>query len=173
VTLEQATVLIGIYWARTTTSLAEALEMLGEARDLAEEMGDVEGRAEATQWRVSALMALGEIAPAREELAIASPPLRLLACNRPDRDLVGTIGSGWPQASLLLTPFVGSHPRPFFSSLPFLLQAGDDPVEAVLLDTHLRRQLAARLSTRPDRARHRERGGRLGYQGPTPPFAAV
>lgn len=66
-----ATVLVGIYWARATTSLAEALEMLGEARDLAEEMDDVEGQAEATQWRVSALMALGEIVPAREELAIA------------------------------------------------------------------------------------------------------
>ena len=66
-----ATVLIGIYWARATTSLAEALEMLGEARDLAEEMGDVEGQAEATQWRVSALMALGEIVCARDELAIA------------------------------------------------------------------------------------------------------
>jgi DNA-binding CsgD family transcriptional regulator len=66
-----ATVLVGIYWARATTSLAEALEMLGEARDLAEEMGDVEGQAEATQWRVSALMALGETVPAREELAIA------------------------------------------------------------------------------------------------------
>jgi DNA-binding CsgD family transcriptional regulator/tetratricopeptide (TPR) repeat protein len=66
-----ATVLMGVYWARATTSLAEALEMLGEARDLAEDMGDVEGQAEATQWRVSALMALGEIAPAREELTVA------------------------------------------------------------------------------------------------------
>jgi DNA-binding CsgD family transcriptional regulator/tetratricopeptide (TPR) repeat protein len=66
-----ATVLMGVYWARATTSLAEALEMLGEARDLAEELGDVEGQAEATQWRVSALMALGEIVPAREELAVA------------------------------------------------------------------------------------------------------
>jgi DNA-binding CsgD family transcriptional regulator/tetratricopeptide (TPR) repeat protein len=62
---------MGVYWARATTSLAEALEMLSEARDLAEEMGDVEGQAEATQWRVSALMALGEIVSAREELAIA------------------------------------------------------------------------------------------------------
>ncbi len=34
-------------------------------------LGDVEGQAEATNWRVSALMALGEIARAREELAIA------------------------------------------------------------------------------------------------------
>jgi DNA-binding CsgD family transcriptional regulator len=74
-----ATVLVGIYWARATTSLAEALEMrltealemLGEARDLAEELGDIEGQAEATHWRVAALMRLGEIVPAREELAIA------------------------------------------------------------------------------------------------------
>ena len=66
-----ATVLVGIYWARGTTSFAEALEMLGEARDLAEKMGDVEGQAEATQLRVSALMGLGEIVPARKELAIA------------------------------------------------------------------------------------------------------
>jgi DNA-binding CsgD family transcriptional regulator len=66
-----ATVLMGIYWARATTSLAEALEMLGEARELAEELGDVEGQAEATQWRVAALMALGEIVAAREELALA------------------------------------------------------------------------------------------------------
>jgi DNA-binding CsgD family transcriptional regulator/tetratricopeptide (TPR) repeat protein len=66
-----ATVLVGVYWARATTSLAEALDMLGEARDLAEEMGDVEGQAEATQWRVSALMALGEIVSAREELMVA------------------------------------------------------------------------------------------------------
>ena len=66
-----ATALIGFYWARVTTSLEEALEMLGEARDLAQELGDVERQAEATQWRVSALMGLGEIAPAREELAIA------------------------------------------------------------------------------------------------------
>jgi DNA-binding CsgD family transcriptional regulator/tetratricopeptide (TPR) repeat protein len=66
-----ATVLKGVYWARSTTSYAEALEILGEARELAEELGDVEGQAEATDWRVSALMGLGEIARAREELAIA------------------------------------------------------------------------------------------------------
>ncbi len=66
-----ATVLKGVYWARTTISFAETLELLGESRELAEELGDVEGQAEATNWRVSALMALGEIARAREELAIA------------------------------------------------------------------------------------------------------
>jgi DNA-binding CsgD family transcriptional regulator/tetratricopeptide (TPR) repeat protein len=66
-----ATVLMGVYWARATTSLAEALEMLDEARELTEAMGDIEGQAEATQWRVSALMALGEIGPARQELTVA------------------------------------------------------------------------------------------------------
>jgi DNA-binding CsgD family transcriptional regulator/tetratricopeptide (TPR) repeat protein len=72
-----ATALMGVYWARTgiyragaTESLEEILEMLGEARDLAESMGDVEGQAEARQWRFSTLMALGEIAPASEELAV-------------------------------------------------------------------------------------------------------
>ena len=66
-----ATVLNGVYWAHATTSLTEALEMLGEARELAEEMGDAEGQAEATHWRVATLMRLGEIAPAHEELAVA------------------------------------------------------------------------------------------------------
>ncbi len=66
-----ATVLMGAYWGRATTSLREIIEMLDEARELTEAMGDVEGRAEATQWRVSALMALGEIGPARQELMVA------------------------------------------------------------------------------------------------------
>jgi DNA-binding CsgD family transcriptional regulator/tetratricopeptide (TPR) repeat protein len=66
-----ATVLMGAYWGRATTSLREIIEMLDEARELTEAMGDVEGQAEATQWRVSALMALGEIGPARQELTVA------------------------------------------------------------------------------------------------------
>jgi DNA-binding CsgD family transcriptional regulator/tetratricopeptide (TPR) repeat protein len=66
-----AKTLMGVYWARATTTLEEALQMLGEARDIAQELGDVEGQAEAVEWRVSALMALGEIATAREELEVA------------------------------------------------------------------------------------------------------
>ena len=62
---------MGAYWGRATTSLREIIEMLDEARDLTEAMGDVEGQAEAMQWRVSALMALGEIGPARQELTVA------------------------------------------------------------------------------------------------------
>ncbi len=65
------TVLNGVYWGRATMSLPEILELLGEARELAAAMGDVEGQAEATQWRVSALMARGEIESAHAELAVA------------------------------------------------------------------------------------------------------
>ncbi len=64
-----ATVLMRAYWARGTLSLAEILEMLTEACELAEQIGDIDILAEAMEWRVSALMALGEIEPARTELA--------------------------------------------------------------------------------------------------------
>jgi DNA-binding CsgD family transcriptional regulator len=67
-----ATVLMGAYWARPTTSLQRILEMLSEARDLGAELGDIEIQAEAMEWRVAALLALGEIASARAELAIAA-----------------------------------------------------------------------------------------------------
>ena len=63
-----AMVLAGVYWGRPTKSLEEILAMLAEARDLAQEIGDVDGQAEAMEWRVSALMALGRMGPAREEL---------------------------------------------------------------------------------------------------------
>jgi DNA-binding CsgD family transcriptional regulator/tetratricopeptide (TPR) repeat protein len=72
-----ATALIGVYWGTArgglsgSKRLTKVLEMLGEARELAVAMGDVEGQAEATQWRFSVLVALGEIAPARAELALA------------------------------------------------------------------------------------------------------
>ena len=45
--------------------------MLDEARDLGERLGDIEVQAEAMEWRISALMALGEIPAARGELEIA------------------------------------------------------------------------------------------------------
>ena len=66
-----AYVLMGVYWS-ATTSLPVVLEMLTEAGELARELGDIEGQAEAAEWRVSALLALGEIGAAREEMAIAS-----------------------------------------------------------------------------------------------------
>jgi len=66
-----AGVLMGAYWARSTTDLNTILTMLAEARDLGDAMGDIEIQAEAMEWRISARMALGEIPAAREELAIA------------------------------------------------------------------------------------------------------
>ena len=56
-----ATVLMRSYWSRGTSSLDEILEMLTEARDLAEELGNTEIRAEAMAWRVPAFVALGDL----------------------------------------------------------------------------------------------------------------
>ncbi len=64
-----ASVLMRAYWAREETSLREVLAMLTEAIEIAVEIGDVEIRAEAMEWRVSALIALADIDGARTELA--------------------------------------------------------------------------------------------------------
>jgi DNA-binding CsgD family transcriptional regulator/tetratricopeptide (TPR) repeat protein len=63
-----ANVLVGSYWSRNTTSPQQVLEMLTEARDIAGELGDVELRGEAMNWRVCALVLLCEIAAARREI---------------------------------------------------------------------------------------------------------
>jgi DNA-binding CsgD family transcriptional regulator/tetratricopeptide (TPR) repeat protein len=65
-----ATVLMRAYWARGTTGLDEILDMLTESRDLAGELGDTELQAEAMEWRISALIALGDLDAARQELAV-------------------------------------------------------------------------------------------------------
>ncbi len=65
-----ATVLMRAYWARGTTGLDEILDMLTESRDLAGELGDTELQAEAMEWRISALIALGDLEAARQELAV-------------------------------------------------------------------------------------------------------
>jgi len=62
-----ATVLARAYFAHGTT-LDEVLAMLAEAVELAEELGDVELRAEALEWRLPALIGLGDLARARREL---------------------------------------------------------------------------------------------------------
>ena len=66
-----AGVLMGSYWGRSTNELDAILEMLAEARALGETMGDLEVQAEAREWQISALMAVGDIPTAREELAVA------------------------------------------------------------------------------------------------------
>src|SRR5581483_9266060 len=64
-----ATTLMRSYWSRGVTSLEEILAMLTEAVDLAAELGDLEKQAEAMEWRVAALIALGEIETAASELS--------------------------------------------------------------------------------------------------------
>jgi DNA-binding CsgD family transcriptional regulator/tetratricopeptide (TPR) repeat protein len=59
------------YWARGSLSLGEVLDVLGEARDLGQELGDIDVRADAMGWRVVTLAALGELDAARRELAVA------------------------------------------------------------------------------------------------------
>jgi len=66
-----AGVLMGSYWARSTTDLDTILQQLDEARELGERLGDIEVQAEAMEWRIAALMALGEIPAARGELELA------------------------------------------------------------------------------------------------------
>lgn len=65
-----ATVLMRAYWARGTSSLDEILAMLTEARDLAEELGETEIRAEAMAWRVPTFVALSDLESARKEVSL-------------------------------------------------------------------------------------------------------
>jgi DNA-binding CsgD family transcriptional regulator/tetratricopeptide (TPR) repeat protein len=64
-----ALVLSRSYWLRGPTPLAEILDMLAEGRDLARRIGDIEIVAEAFQWRIAALIAIGDLSAARVELA--------------------------------------------------------------------------------------------------------
>ena len=63
-----ATVLMRSYWSHGTTSVQEILDMLTEARDLGEQLGDTEILAEAMSWRVPALVALCDLASAEREI---------------------------------------------------------------------------------------------------------
>jgi DNA-binding CsgD family transcriptional regulator len=64
-----ATVLARSYWSRGTTSIEAILEMLTEARDLGEQLGNTEMLAEAMAWRVPAFVALSDLGSARREVA--------------------------------------------------------------------------------------------------------
>jgi DNA-binding CsgD family transcriptional regulator/tetratricopeptide (TPR) repeat protein len=64
-----ALVLSRSYWLRGPTPLTEILDMLAEGRDLARKIGDIEVVAEAFQWRIAALIAIGDLGGARVELA--------------------------------------------------------------------------------------------------------
>src|SRR5204863_5852046 len=64
-----ARALVRAYWSRGTTPVEQILDMLREARDLGEEVGDTEIRAEAMAWRVPAFVDLCDLAAARAEAA--------------------------------------------------------------------------------------------------------
>ena len=77
-----AAVLMRSYWSRGTSSLEEILAMLTEARDLGEELGNTEIRAEAMSWRVPAFVALCDLESARREVVV------LREIDRADRSAV-------------------------------------------------------------------------------------
>ncbi len=64
-----ATVLMRSYWSHAQSSLGGTLEMLTEAVELAEELGESDLQAEAMEWRVAGLIALGDLSGAARELA--------------------------------------------------------------------------------------------------------
>jgi DNA-binding CsgD family transcriptional regulator/tetratricopeptide (TPR) repeat protein len=73
-----ATVLMRSYWSRSEGRLEETLELLTEARELAEGLGDSELRAEAMEWRVAGLVAIGDLdTAAREQAAVHALAVRL------------------------------------------------------------------------------------------------
>jgi DNA-binding CsgD family transcriptional regulator len=62
-----ATVLMRSYWSLGSSSLDEILEMLTEARDLGDELGNTEIRAEAMAWRTPTFVVLCDHESARRE----------------------------------------------------------------------------------------------------------
>jgi DNA-binding CsgD family transcriptional regulator len=65
-----ATVLMRSYWSRSEGRLEETLDMLAEARDVAEGLGNSELQAEAMEWRVAGLIAVGDLSTAAREQAV-------------------------------------------------------------------------------------------------------
>ncbi|MGZ4201319.1 MAG: helix-turn-helix transcriptional regulator [Thermoleophilaceae bacterium] len=63
-----ATVLMRAYWSHREGSLEETLDMLSEARDLAETLGAIDLQTEAMEWRVAGLIAVGDLRRADLEL---------------------------------------------------------------------------------------------------------
>ncbi len=64
-----ATVLVRSYWSLGDGNLDHTLEMLAEARDIAEGLGASDLQAEAMEWRGAGLIARGDLGLAQSELA--------------------------------------------------------------------------------------------------------
>jgi DNA-binding CsgD family transcriptional regulator/tetratricopeptide (TPR) repeat protein len=65
-----ATVLMRSYWSRGTTSLEAIVEMLTEARAIAEDLGNTEIATEAMAWRVPAFVSLCDMESARRDVPV-------------------------------------------------------------------------------------------------------
>ncbi len=63
-----AAVLMRSYWSLGASTLEEILDMLTEARDLGDELGNTEIRAEAMAWRAPTFVALCDLGSARREV---------------------------------------------------------------------------------------------------------
>jgi DNA-binding CsgD family transcriptional regulator/tetratricopeptide (TPR) repeat protein len=64
-----ATVLVRSFWSLGDGSVDDTLEMLSEARDLAEDLGETDLQSEAMEWRGAGLIAKGDLAEAERQLA--------------------------------------------------------------------------------------------------------
>ena len=64
-----AKVLVRSYWSRDVREFAQTLDMLAEARDLAQGVGDDELEIDAREWRVAGLIAIGDLDRAHEDTA--------------------------------------------------------------------------------------------------------
>ena len=63
-----ATVLMRSYWSHGNSSLEQTLEMLSEAREISEQLGEIDMQTEAMEWRIASLIALGDLRAAKREL---------------------------------------------------------------------------------------------------------
>lgn len=73
-----ATVLVRSYWSLGDGNPDQTLEMLAEARDLAEALGEHDLRTEAMEWRVAGLIARGDLVLAEsEQVAVHALAARL------------------------------------------------------------------------------------------------
>jgi DNA-binding CsgD family transcriptional regulator/tetratricopeptide (TPR) repeat protein len=71
-------VLMRSYWSRSDDRLEETLDLLTEACELATGLGDIELQAHAMEWRVAALMSLGDLErAAREQATVLAMAARL------------------------------------------------------------------------------------------------
>jgi DNA-binding CsgD family transcriptional regulator len=63
-----AKVLATSYWSPGTSSVEEIIAMLAESHELAAQLGDIETQAEAMEWQIAGMIALGDLDAAQRQL---------------------------------------------------------------------------------------------------------